>query len=157
MVVSADITHAVGAELYLATTQQPQDSRTVASQSFVFQKNAAGDVVPTFSASYTYKAFGSSAPASSEGSFSRKKVYSVLHKPDIEFVAASIFENANEPEADVHKSFLEYLRLFMFKRPHLTLLEISEFLSFRSVLSTVLLTSMQARTLDAWLCNFSRL
>lgn len=75
MVLSADFTKTAGVELYLLTTQQPQDARSVFSQSTVFQKELDGQLVPVCTASYTFQAFNLVA-AINEGPF-RKRRYTL--------------------------------------------------------------------------------
>lgn len=122
MTISADFAQTAGVKLYLATTQQPQDIRTVNSQSIVFQTSADGQIIPTLTASYTYRAFSGTLDNDEGGPFSQKKVYSLVHQPDIEFLSSKNFPSETSKTAvDV---LTEYLNVMAFKRPQLKILEI---------------------------------
>jgi hypothetical protein len=153
MVISADFTHSAGAELCLATTQQPQDSRTVSSQSTVFQMNVDGKLVPTFAASYTYRSFGSSTNAKDEGAFSQTKVYSIAHQPDADFVATETGCDlvSQSEERGVYGALREYLKLLVFKQPQAKLLEIS---SSTESNATSWLSSLENQDDGPWLEHY---
>lgn len=122
MTISADFAQTAGVGLYLATTQQPQDIRTVNSQSIVFQTNADGQIVPTLAASYTYRAFSVTSDNDEGGPFSQKKVYSLVRQPDIDFLSSEYF--SSEKSKSVVDVLTEYLDVMAFKRPQLKILDI---------------------------------
>ena len=126
MIISSDFTKISGNELCLATTQQPQGTRAVKSQSVVFQKNAQGQMVPALTASFTYRAFNVFSDSKDEGPFSNKKVYSLVRQPDVDFlrpdnVAAAIQGSESK---NIEEKLKEYLGLMAFKNPRMKLLEI---------------------------------
>ncbi|KAI1317088.1 beta-ketoacyl synthase domain-containing protein [Xylariaceae sp. FL0255] len=123
MIISFDFAQTAGAELYLATTQQPQDIRTVNSQSVVFQRHGDDRIVPALAASYTYRAFTVNSHSDEEGPFSQKKVYSLVHKPDIDFLNAK--DLSSEDPKSVVDVLINYLNAMAFKQPQLKVLEIS--------------------------------
>ncbi|KAI0204630.1 beta-ketoacyl synthase domain-containing protein [Astrocystis sublimbata] len=126
MIISTDFTKSAGAELYLATTQQPQGTRAVKSQSVVFQRDQQGDLVPAITASFTYRAFGVFTDSDEDGPFSSKKVYSLVRRPDVDFLSVGNYPDAL-PEGNrktLQDGLTEYLSLAAFKNPRMKLLEI---------------------------------
>ncbi|KAI0552681.1 beta-ketoacyl synthase domain-containing protein [Xylaria curta] len=126
MIISSDFTKVAGAELYLATTQQPQGTRAVKSQSVVFQKDSQGHMVPALTASFTYRALSVFSDIDDEGPFSSKKVYALVRQPDVDFLCADNFPISvpQEKPKSLQESLTEYLNLAAFKRPEMKLLEI---------------------------------
>ncbi len=129
MIISSDFTKVAGAELYLATTQQPQGTRAVKSQSVVFQKSAEGNMVPALTASFTYRAFSVFSDSDEEGPFSKKKVYSLVRRPDVDFLCAENF-SVTVPQGEpriLQQRLTEYVNLVAFKHPQMKVLEIGTF------------------------------
>ncbi|KAI0429925.1 beta-ketoacyl synthase domain-containing protein [Xylaria sp. FL1042] len=126
MIISSDFAKPAGAELYLATTQKPQGTRAVKSQSVVFQKNVEGHMVPALTASFTYRAFSVFSESDYAGPFSNKKVYSLVRRPDVDFLRADYFTVASlqGERTGIPGKLTEYLNLVVFKHPRMKLLEI---------------------------------
>ncbi|KAI1293103.1 beta-ketoacyl synthase domain-containing protein [Xylaria venustula] len=127
MIISTNLTKLAGAELYLATTQQPQGTRAVKSRSLVFQKNLDGHMEPVLTAFFTYRAFSAFSKTHGEGAFSSKKVYSLVHQPDVDFLFSQNFPVAwrRDELINIQNRLTEYLNLVVFKHPRMKLLEIS--------------------------------
>ncbi|KAI1754791.1 beta-ketoacyl synthase domain-containing protein [Xylaria castorea] len=149
MTISSDFTKVAGAELYLATTQQPQGTRAVKSQSVVFQKNAQGHMVPALTASFTYRALSVFSDSDDEGPFSSQKVYALVRQPDVDFLCTDNFPVAisqDEPMS-LQDGLTEYLNLVAFKRPGMKLLEIG---CTVEAVTLPLLSSLMAEGGDCW-------
>ncbi|KAI0964931.1 beta-ketoacyl synthase domain-containing protein [Xylaria arbuscula] len=149
MIISTDLTKVAGAKLCLATTQQPQGTRAVKSRLMVFQKSLDGHMEPVLTAYFTYRAFSVFSESHCEGHFTTKKIYSLVHQPDVDYLCSENFPITDRRDEliTIQNRLTEYLNMVAFKHPRMKLLEIS---CTTEIVTLPFLSTIMREDSDCW-------